>query len=242
MIAADELKIESNFPFASAERPKIIQRGGRGEENSPSSDGFGPRGSIMNHAGCRELYDYWDRLRGADTAPARELIDPASLRRVLADTFLLSLGQDNMFRFRLAGTRICTAYCRELKDHDFLADFTLRDRDRLRPMLTSIADHATPVIMTMNTWNRRGERLAFEAVLLPLRQRDAGFGRILGMLGASERPSWLGTLPIVGQEITGIRLIDARRRDSLSQAGRPLAPPPGTRGRPALVVLEGGKR
>src|SRR3954454_9451040 len=48
------------------------------------------QGLCMKHASIRELFAYWNLRRGARLAPDRSDIDPAVIRGVLADTFILA--------------------------------------------------------------------------------------------------------------------------------------------------------
>lgn len=198
----------------------------------------------MKHPSCREIYDYWTRIKGTEPAPRRGDVEPAILRAVLRDTFILEVAEGDIYRYRLAGTRICSAYCRELKGRNFLDEFGDADRGRLAPMLASTTTRAMPILTQLTGWTARGFRLEFEMVLLPLRHSGLRYDRILGAMAPMEQPYWLGTLPVVGQEITGLRFIAERRPGRAAPDFRPLAPVPPRpipKGRPALVLLDGGK-
>ena len=52
----------------------------------------------MKHAATRDLYCYWDSLRGARTAPERVDIDPGAIRRILGDTFIVEVDEDEPSR------------------------------------------------------------------------------------------------------------------------------------------------
>ena len=39
----------------------------------------------MKHASSREVFCYWNELRGRRVAPQREELDPAAVRKALAD-------------------------------------------------------------------------------------------------------------------------------------------------------------
>lgn len=73
----------------------------------------------MKHQSTRALYDYWTTKRGRRRAPARSDIDPADIRRILADTFILTADFVNDIRVRLAGTRVCALFAREIKGEAF---------------------------------------------------------------------------------------------------------------------------
>ena len=69
----------------------------------------------MKHATTRELYDYWNRVRGGERAPLRSAIEPSDIRRILGEMFILEVLDRDSYHVRLAGTRICALYCREIK-------------------------------------------------------------------------------------------------------------------------------
>ena len=69
----------------------------------------------MKHAASRELYAYWEERRGQRPAPERADIEPGAIRQALSDTFILELEAADGHSFRLAGTRVCALFGRELK-------------------------------------------------------------------------------------------------------------------------------
>src|SRR5580658_4498980 len=67
-----------------------------------------------------ELHAYWNRLRGARSAPERNDLDPGSIRGVLADTFVLDFDEGRGFPFRIAGSRANAIFLKELRGLSFL--------------------------------------------------------------------------------------------------------------------------
>ncbi|MFY8031034.1 MAG: PAS domain-containing protein, partial [Devosia sp.] len=49
----------------------------------------------MQKTSTKTLYDYWNTLRGARSAPDRRDIDPTRIRGALANTFILELTDSN---------------------------------------------------------------------------------------------------------------------------------------------------
>ena len=45
----------------------------------------------MKHPSNRELFDYWNKRRGERLAPERADIEPAAIRHVLGDTFVIEM-------------------------------------------------------------------------------------------------------------------------------------------------------
>ncbi len=74
----------------------------------------------MKHPSNRELFDYWNERRGERLAPERAEIEPSAIRHVLGDTFVLEVNGAGNHLFRIAGTRLCALFGRELKTESFL--------------------------------------------------------------------------------------------------------------------------
>ena len=74
----------------------------------------------MKHPSNRELFDYWNERRGHRLAPERADIEPSAIRKVLGDTFVLDTAAGGNNLFRIAGTRLCALFGRELKGESFL--------------------------------------------------------------------------------------------------------------------------
>ena len=73
----------------------------------------------MKHAASRELYAYWEERRGRSAAPERAEIEPGAIRGALSDAFILSLDAARGHPVRLAGTRVCALFDRELRGDPF---------------------------------------------------------------------------------------------------------------------------
>jgi hypothetical protein len=71
-------------------------------------------GRLVKHTSTRVVFEYWNRQRGQRSAPTRSEIDPAAIRHILGDTFMLAADVIDGIRFRLAGTRVCTLFGREI--------------------------------------------------------------------------------------------------------------------------------
>ena len=94
----------------------------------------------MKHASTQALFDYWNRRRGRRWAPARSDIDPADIRHVLGDTFMLASDFVDDMRFRLAGTRVCALFAREIKGEAFDDLWNETSREQIEDLLTVVLD------------------------------------------------------------------------------------------------------
>lgn len=164
-------------------------------------------GARMRHASSRQLYRYWDRLRGPRPAPDRAEVEPADIGRILSDTFILEVVDERSYDFRLAGSRICSAFGRERKGENWLDGWSPRDREALATLMRSIVSDAAGAVIAFEGRNPRSQPVGFEALLLPLINRGPRYDRILGSLVPLDTPYWLGALPIIAQSIVDLSLI-----------------------------------
>jgi hypothetical protein len=162
----------------------------------------------MKHGASRELYEYWNRLRGSERAPLRSAIEPSDLRRVLADTFILEVAGREQYQVRLAGTRVWTIYCREIKGTNMLDLWQADDRSAMATLAAAVSEDGAAAVISASAKTARGQEVVCEMMMLPLRHSSAApYDRILGSIATLERPYWLGIEPVVSQTITSLRLI-----------------------------------
>lgn len=142
----------------------------------------------MRQQATRELYSYWNGLRRQRAAPDRAEIDPAAIRSVLSDTFMIEADRDALYPLRLSGARVNALWARDLKGRSFL-DLWGDDR-------TCLAGRP-PVDLEM--------------LLLPLRHHGRTHARVLGSLSAAQNPEWVGLIPIERVELRSLRIISSGR-------------------------------
>lgn len=161
----------------------------------------------MQKTSTKTLYNYWNGLRGARSAPDRRDIDPTRIKGALANTFILELNAENEFAFRLAGSHLCTAYCRELKGRSFTRLWHARDRDAMETLVRAVTEDHAVALITFQGTTPIHTKTTFETILLPVRHNGSTQSRLLGAMTAIDSPYWLGVQPIMEQRITGLRLI-----------------------------------
>lgn len=161
----------------------------------------------MQKTRTKTLYEYWNNLRGARSAPDRRDIDPTRIRTALDNTFILEAEGTDEFTFRLAGSQLCTAYCRDLKGRSFNALWDKRDRDAMDTLTRAVTEDHAAALVTFQGTTATNTKVSFETILLPLRHNGSTQSRILGAMTAIEEPYWLGVQPIMEQSISGLRLI-----------------------------------
>ncbi len=160
-----------------------------------------------------QLYAYWNRLKGARQAPERSEIEPADIKDLLPDTFVLETDALEGTSFRLAGTRTCALFGRDLKAADFLKLWPENDRTALESSLRLLRDEATVVSAKWQGRTARHHDTSGELILLPLIQESA-VCRILGTLVTTETPYWLGTFPLETLALASLRMVPSHEHNN----------------------------
>ncbi|HEY3640305.1 MAG TPA: PAS domain-containing protein [Xanthobacteraceae bacterium] len=194
----------------------------------------------MKHSSTRELFDYWNMRRGTRSAPERAEIEPGAIRRVLADTFMLTFDPRADHPFRIAGTRVCAAFGRELKGVAFTKIWTEASQHSIRDVLATVASESVGAAACAAGRSRAGDALELEFLVLPLAHGGGASTRILGALVPTEIPCWLGAEALGRLTLGTIRYLGPLVRAYSVAHGAPAAPSH-ARLRPRLLVYDGGQ-
>jgi hypothetical protein len=194
----------------------------------------------MKHPSTRELFDYWNLRRGTRSAPERGEIEPGAIRRVLADTFMLTFDPRAGHPFRIAGTRVCAAFGRELKGVAFSEIWAGASRDPIRDVLAAVASETVGVVAAASGRSCAGAALELEFLVLPLTHRGGASTRILGALVPTEVPYWLG-VETLGRLTLGTTRYLGPLTGPYSAPHSAPSVPSNARVRHGLIVHDGGQ-
>jgi hypothetical protein len=193
----------------------------------------------MKHQSTRAVFEYWTRKRGTRTAPARADIDPAEIRHALGDTFILAADFAGELRLRLAGTRVCALFDRELKCETFSGLWSAESRPSIDELLAGVTDEAAGVVAGATARTDDGATAELEMLLLPLAGAGHARVRAMGVLAPRVPPWWLGAKPAA--ELTLGTLRHTGIDDDIGLAPRLIAGALGSRVRHGFVVYSGGR-
>ena len=138
----------------------------------------------MKHPASREFFAYWDGKRGDARAPERSDIEPNAVRERLGDIFVLSC--DASYPFRVAGTRVCAMFGRDLKDKSFPALFAPESRAEIEEIVGAVTDEMLPAIAGLTATSSRGTLSHLELLLLPFNSRAHTPISLTGLLAPFE--------------------------------------------------------
>lgn len=168
----------------------------------------------MKHATSRILFAYWDSLRGERAAPDRSDVQPGGMRHVLSDTFILA--NDREPRFRLAGSRICALFGRDIAGASFRNLWQSVDTAEADRIAETVLRDTSGVVAGALGVNANGSEIALELLLLPLRHGRRTDRRMLGALSPATIPSWAGLVPLMELRLRTVRTIETRASADIS--------------------------
>jgi hypothetical protein len=180
------------------------------------------------------LFAYWNEVRAGRIAPRRFEIEPSRIGGILSETFILERVVTTertgpiqsapeakpVYRYRLAGTKLCDQFGDDFRGRDFLDDWDLDDRATLEEALTGMSERGGVSVITFEAASKAGpgkpaadratgarKRLAFEAIMLPLVHTSGSLDRFLGCMSPIDEPAWLGTERLVDKSLLRCELI-----------------------------------
>jgi hypothetical protein len=179
-----------------------------------SSDGTTEGGDMdwkrMKQDGTIKLFQYWNRLRDGRPAPRRTEVEPADIKGLLGDTFILESDLRGEAVFRLAGTRLCAMYGRELKGFAFSSLWRDRDRRMVARLVRNVLTEQSVLVMCFEAISRSGRQVPVELLLLPLSGGEES-RRALGVATPADKPYWLGADPVIDSALDSVRVVDPDR-------------------------------
>jgi hypothetical protein len=152
----------------------------------------------VKHSSTRSLYAYWNERRGARAAPERGEIEPGAIRTALGDSFILGREPAGLAIFRLAGTRVCSLFGRELKGEAFEGLWNESDRTTIRDLMAIVGNEIAGIVAGVTGTTSEGYSVDLELLLLPLRHRGTSQARQIGVLAPLVVPFWIGASPLTG--------------------------------------------
>lgn len=200
----------------------------------------------MKHQTSNRLFTYWNEVRNGRFAPNRFEIEPSRISDILPDVFILECPDNATFRFRLAGTRICSAMGHEMRGVNLLDYWSPAEREAVQNLLHNVAQDGAGAVIEFQCHNANRDTVNFELLILPLVHSGEKVTRMVGSMSAFKPPYWLGTVQLSQPRLSSFNLIWPDLRPNLSHqdtAPQPvLKTPPqaGSEARRRFRVVEGG--
>ncbi len=188
-------------------------------------------GSHIMHPGSRKLFIYWEKLRAERAYPDRSEIDLGDLRELMPD--LIIAEKDHLrksYRFRLAGTRVCDLFRKNLTSQDLLSGWDAFEADVIGKHLALTFGQHQPILMRLRLTTDAKQVVAAEFLGLPVESDDSRI-QILGGFFPFRPALHLGHSAIIARELLAIRSIWTEHTKQ---------PQPEVERGPTFRVIEGG--
>lgn len=177
----------------------------------------------MKHKTNQALFDYWNAIRAGRPAPRRAEIEPGDIRRILPYVFILERKDRNDYRFRLAGTGLCSVYGMEFRGHNMLSMWQDDCVENLKQALEDVTANATISVVEYTAATNDKREATFEMILLPLAHEDGSVSRVLGAAVPIDQFPWIGDRLLARQWIDRLRRLDPERMPKRAPAAATVA-------------------
>jgi hypothetical protein len=108
-------------------------------------------------------------------------------------------------RFRLAGTRVCALFGREIKGESFAAMFNDDSRRQIDELIAVVTNEAVGAVAGLLGSTADGAEAEVEMLLLPLAHVGHARIRALGVMAPLVPPYWLGEKPLLQMSLRTLR-------------------------------------
>jgi hypothetical protein len=187
----------------------------------------------MRHPSTKQLFDWNLRRDGRCSRPRRHR--PGAIcgsRGYLHPALDEAAGHP----FRIAGTRICAAFGRELKGESFLNLWDASSRGLVRDLTKVVGNEVIGALANVRSTSSVGTH-EIELLLLPITYRGFPRARILGALTPRDPAHWVD-----GQTLTTLSLGGFRYLSPNLEVAPSIVPErPDGRIRHGFVVYDGGR-
>lgn len=150
----------------------------------------------MKHQTSRDVFAYWDRLRGAAVLPDRRDFDPLAVRDSLDWIVMIDTDVSSGAPIRVAGSGVSALFGRELRGSSFVSLWRLRDRAETIDWIEAACLAETPSCESLLVAPLDRDPVAMELLILPFRHLDVAAARALCVLSVDPTPRWAGLMPL----------------------------------------------
>jgi hypothetical protein len=160
------------------------------------------------HPGSRSLFRYWEALRGERAAPDRAELDLYRIRDLVPSMFIMErhLARQS-YKWRLAGTKLCSIWHHELTGKDVFQNWHAFERDLALRLLDGVVGSMQPCVMRFRLQTSLNHTIPVEMLCLPMRAHSGEAIHVLGTIMAFSETHSMGYDSIARIELLSARAI-----------------------------------
>ena len=165
-----------------------------------------PPGDVL-HPGSRTIFRHWEAIRGESPAPHRDDLDLRQLGPFVSWLFIMDRShRTGSYVWRLAGSKVCELWRRELTGAEVLAGWDRFEFDTIHRLLDGVTKNLQPCTLRLRLTTSLGQIIDAEVVALPLRARDGSIHVFGGVLPFRDAEA-LGHERVASMHLTSARTI-----------------------------------
>jgi hypothetical protein len=160
------------------------------------------------HPGSRKLFIHWESARAERAYPTREDFGLTSVRELMSDMVIIEKDYlRGTFKFRLAGSRVCTLFGRNMTNGNVLEGWDTFEADVISKHLDLSLRELQPILVRMRFVTDTRQQVAAELIALPIQVRDSNRVQLIGGLFPFREAHSLGHQSILRRELVSARAI-----------------------------------
>ena len=188
------------------------------------------------HPGSRALFRHWEAIRGENSAPRHAQLDLSRIRELVPSLFLAEHSFRNGYMWRLAGTRVCELWRRELTGTPIMTGWDGFERDTIERLFNGVVRRHQPFILRFRLTSSLGHMIAAEMIGLPILARHVKMTHVFGAILPFRDLALLGYDSVTRLEIQSARVIWTE-----PVPAEPLPPPQAADTAKRFEVIAGGR-
>jgi hypothetical protein len=159
------------------------------------------------HPGSRALFRYWEAVRGEMSAPPRDWLDLQKIRMLVPHLFMIERKPDRSYVWRLAGTRVCDLWGKELTGRPAFTEGDRFENESIGRLFDGVVDAHQPFVLRFRLNSANGLSVAAELVGAPLRARHGAATFVFGVVMPFREVTWARHDPVTSFELSAARTI-----------------------------------
>jgi hypothetical protein len=164
--------------------------------------------SQILHPGSRQLFRYWEMLRAERPCPTREDIDLKAIEAIVPHLMVIERDHlRNGYKFRLAGTAVCTLFNRNLTGTSVLDGWDHFETQVLSRHLQTTLNQQQPTVIRMRFTTNLDQVVGVELLALPVQVSGSSRMQIFAGFFPFQAVHTLAHRSITDQTISSARII-----------------------------------
>lgn len=152
-----------------------VDRGGR----TIFPDGIDPSG--------RSLYEYWNKIKGADLVPSRSALQPSALLPLLPNLLIFEYRDSEKLICRLAGTRLAEKLGLELTGTNLFDFYAVNHRAEARDVFDILRNQPCGLCVRQKLLSKHDSPFTAEFIFLPLRGAVGEISQLIAIAAVLEQ-------------------------------------------------------